>query len=470
MKKIMKEKDKKHKILFLGLFLFLLCFMMGCGNTGKKTDTQEQEEITGDGVDKAQAYDETKNMVFVSLDTEKKSVTLQDTENGVRYTLHYTGGTYVYNKSGSPMTMEQIEVGEIVEASFDYAESKLGRIQILKDSWVYEEVENPEINRSNFRMKIYDSNYKFNDRLFILSNEREIGINELNEEDVLTIRGIGKNVYSVTVDRGHGYIVLTGYENFVDGWVEVGSKVITRVTQDMILVAPEGDYVLTVEKNGFGGYKNITVLRDEEIQVDVSDLKEAALQSGNVRFSITPSDAKLYIAGEETDYSNLVALDYGTYKIKVTAEGYETYEGKLTVDNLVKNQEIKLTKTGGEDNTDSSDGASADSTASTDSSGSTEDYKVIINDPEGVEVYLDGAYVGKAPVSFKKKAGSHTITFRKDGYTTKSYTIEVDSEKKDLTMAFPALEAKKTTSSTKSSTATSVEDLASELLKTVLSN
>lgn len=466
---MLRKNVKKRKIVYLGLLLGLLFLAAGCGKAEKKPDIQNEKE-TAKG--STEAYDEVKNMVFVSLDKEMKSVILQDTESGVRYTLNYTGGTYVYNKSGSPVTMEQIETGELVEASFYYADSRLEKLQILKNAWVYEEVEDTKINRADFRMNIYDSNYKFSDRLFILSNGKELGINELNEEDVLTVRGIGKNVYSITVDRGHGYIVLTGYENFVDGWVEVGSKVITRVLKDMILVAPEGDYVLTVEKNGFGGYKNITVLRDEEIKVDVSDLKEAERQTGNVRFSIEPSSAKLYIAGEEKDYSNLIALDYGTYNVKVTAEGYEPYEGKITVDNLVKEQEIKLTKKGGGANEDNS---SDNNTNNTNSEGSTApaspeettNYKVIVNGPEGAEVYLDGAYVGRAPVSFQKKAGSHTLTFRRDGYITKSYTIEVDSEKKDLTMAFPNLEAK-TTASSKNNTA-SMEDIAKEMLDTILS-
>lgn len=467
---MLRRKRKKQKILLLGLLSGLLLFAMGCGKAGKKPDMQNGKETAQDSTDKAEAYDEVKKMVFVSLDKEAKSVILQDTESGVRYTLNYTGGTYVYNKSGNPITMEQIETGELVEASFYYTDSRLEKLQILKDAWIYEEVEDSKINRADFRMNIYDSNYKFNERLFILSNGKELGINELNEEDVLTVRGIGKNVYSITVDRGHGYIVLTGYENFVDGWVEVGSKIITRVLKDMILVAPEGDYVLTVEKNGFGGYKNITVLRDEEIKVDVSDLKEAERQTGNVRFSIEPSGAKLYIAGEEKDYSNLVALDYGTYNVKVTAEGYEPYEGKITVDNLVKEQEIKLTKKGGGTDGDNSAGNNTNaegSTGSTAETGETTDYKVIVNSPEGAEVYLDGAYVGRAPVSFQKKAGSHTLTFRRDGYVTKSYTIEVDSEKKDLTMAFPNLEAK-TTASSKNNT-TSVEDIAKEMLDTILS-
>ena len=478
---MVQNKDKKLKILLFGLFFFLMFAAVGCGNSGKRTSVQNKnrDQATEDGIEQTEGYDEIKNMVFVKLDKEAKSVILQDVENGVRYTLNYTGGTYVYNKSGSPITMEQIGEGELVEASFDYADSKLGKLQLLKDAWVYEEVENTELNRANFRMRIYGSNYKFSDRLFILSNGKELGLNELNEEDVLTIRGIGKSVYSITVERGHGYIVLTGYENFVDGWVEVGSKVIRRVVQDMILVAPEGDYVLTVEKNGFGGYKNITVLRDEETKVDVSDLKEAAVRSGNIRFSITPSEAKLYIAGVETDYSNLVALDYGIYKIKVTADGYETYEGKLTVDDLVKEQKIELKKTGGESDTDntssdntssdnaSSDNTSAENTNSSDGPGETEDYKVIINGPEGAEVYLDGAYVGRAPVSFKKTAGSHTLIFRRDGYTTKTYTIEVDSEKKDLTMAFPDLEKKTTTTSSTNSN-TSLKDVANELLDSIL--
>lgn len=460
------KNSKKYRILLLGLAFLLLFVAAGCGKEKEKKNAKES--TAKDGSQKTEEFDEVKDMVFVALDSEKKNVILQDVENGVRYTLTYTGGTYVYNKSGSPITMEQIKTGELVEASFNYKESKLGKLQILKDAWVYEEAKDIEIDRANFRMNILDTTYKFGERLFIVSNGREIGINELNEEDVLTIRGIGKNICSVSVERGHGYIVLTGYDNFVGGWVEVGTKVITRVTENMILVAPEGDYQITVEKNGFGGYKNITVIRDEEIKVDVSDLKEAALQSGNVRFSITPSGAKLYIAGQETDYSNLVALDYGTYKIKVTAEGYETYEGKITVDNLVKEQEISLTKTGSNESPEETTTSSG--TESSSGSDSTEEYKVIINDPEGVEVYLDGAYVGKAPVSFKKTAGSHTVTFRKDGYTTKSYTIEVDSEKKDLTMAFPALEAKSTTGSTSSSTTSSMEELAGKLLDSVLSN
>ena len=66
-------------------------------------------------------------------------------------------------------------------------------------------------------------------------------------------------------------------------------------------------------------------------------------------------------------------------------------------------------------------------------------YKVYIDTPEGVEVYLDGNYIGISPVSFAKKPGTHTITLRKNGYVTRSYTIEIDKEEKDVTYSFADL-------------------------------
>ena len=44
-----------------------------------------------------------------------------------------------------------------------------------------------------------------------------------------------------------------------------------------------------------------------------------------------------------------------------------------------------------------------------------------------------------SPVSFAKKPGTHTITLRKTGYVTRSYTIEIDSEEKDVTYSFADL-------------------------------
>jgi hypothetical protein len=53
---------------------------------------------------------------------------------------------------------------------------------------------------------------------------------------------------------------------------------------------------------------------------------------------------------------------------------------------------------------------------------------------------VDGEEVGEVPCSFDKVKGSHTITFTRDGYATKSYSIYVDGNKKDKLYEFPELE------------------------------
>lgn len=419
------------------LFLLLACMLACCGKKEKPVAVEEETKI------ETAAYDEVLNMVFLGADYEAKTVTLQDISGGTRYVLNYNGGTLINTAYGSPITMEQVKQGELVQASFYYKNSRLKELSLLKDAWEISETKDVVIDRTKNRMEILKKNYRFDDKIAVFSENMLIDLPQVHETDVLTLRGIGNQVYSVTVNSGHGYIVLQGYDSFVGGWVEVGSRIITSIKEDMIIVAPEGEYKLTVEKNGFGGYKNIVVKRDQETEVDVSDLKEEALQTGNIRFHIEPSDAVLKIAGEKKDYSELVPLEYGVYKVVVTADGYQNYEDNITVDSLLKSVEISLekdgeTETAGEETEEDKNDTSEDSEDTSEETGN----KVKITAPEGFEVYFDGEYKGVAPVNFRKVSGSHTVTLRKDGYVTKSYTVEIDTAKEDISMAFPELEKK----------------------------
>jgi hypothetical protein len=81
-------------------------------------------------------------------------------------------------------------------------------------------------------------------------------------------------------------------------------------------------------------------------------------------------------------------------------------------------------------------GTLSSGTASTVISG---DKKILIEQPAGAMVYIDGAYVGVAPVSTQKVTGAHVITLSREGYQTKSYTVNISSEGGDVTFSFSAL-------------------------------
>ena len=64
------------------------------------------------------------------------------------------------------------------------------------------------------------------------------------------------------------------------------------------------------------------------------------------------------------------------------------------------------------------------------------DHTITVSAPEGAEVYLDNVYKGIAPCSFTKIIGSQTISLRKDGYTTKSYSVDVLDDGEDVKLRF----------------------------------
>ena len=54
-------------------------------------------------------------------------------------------------------------------------------------------------------------------------------------------------------------------------------------------------------------------------------------------------------------------------------------------------------------------------------------------------MYVDGEYVGIVPTNFKKESGNHEVSFRKEGYETRSYTLYFEDDDKNLTFSFAGL-------------------------------
>lgn len=167
-------------------------------------------------------------------------------------------------------------------------------------------------------------------------------MSEISNQDELIVRGNENTVYSIEIIKGHGYVTLSNAEYFENGVVMIGSRIARKVVEDMIIEVPEGEYILEITKDGVGGSKNISVEKNEETRVDVGSLKGEAREKGSIRFMIEPSDAVLYIDGEQTDYKDLVKLNYGAYKLKVKAENYVTYSGDLLVSENYQKREIQL--------------------------------------------------------------------------------------------------------------------------------
>lgn len=446
MKKRSESTKNKKRSRYRGVFLMLaVVFSLGgCGlfsaenGTGENpASSPEPERVdTGFVVTGPESYDSADTAILVDRDEEENTVTFLNLDLGRRYTLSMDGTSRLYDKYGEAVSIDQIEKGDIVDITFLKSKKHLTTMQLSSQSWSNENVERYELDTGRGELQIGEDVYKLTSNTQYLSDGRNIEMIDLNEADVLSLQGLGNQILTVRVEKGHGYLRLENDEHFLGGWIEVGASLIQRITQDMLLLVPEGSYQVTVSNKGGGGEKSVVIKRNEETVLDIGDLEVPEPQTGMVLFSLSPSDAELYIDGEEANASGPIELEYGLHQLIARAEGYQSITQYIRVAQESAGFDVVLreVETGEEEDESSSE---SDSESIPDAV--TDYYKVYVDAPEGVEVYLNGHYVGIAPCSFLKEEGTHVIILRKEGYETRSYTIQVDDAEKDISFSFADL-------------------------------
>ena len=406
------------------------------GGAGATPSPEPEKVDTGFILTGPGSFDSADTAILVDRNEKENTLTFLNVDLGKQYTLSVDGTTGLYDKYGDAVSLEQIQKGDIVDITFLKSKKHLTTMQQSTKSWTYTDVEWYEVDAVKGEVKIGNEIYKLTSDTQYLSEGRNVEIMDLNAADVLSFQGVGNQIYTIFVEKGHGYLRLANDENFVGGWIEIGQSIIQRITEDMLLLVPEGNYEVNISNKGGGGIKNIEIRRNQETTLDIGDLEVPEPQTGMVLFSLNPSSAELYIDGEKTDASTPVTLEYGLHQLMARADGYQSITQYIRVAQESAAIDVVL------DTVEESEGEEEPSATSSPepSDPVTDYYKVYIDAPEGVEIYLDGNYVGISPCSFKKIGGSHVITLRKSGYETRSYTVQVDGEEKDLSFSFADLE------------------------------
>ena len=221
----------------------------------------------------------------------------------------------------------------------------------------------------------------------------------------------------------------------------------------MMVMVPEGNYDILISNRGITGVKNVTVGRNQEVTLDLSDI-EIKIDYSMVSISVEPEGAKVFIDGEKvTSIDTPVKLQYGIHEIIIRADGYETLSRYISVGSPTADVSFKLDKMDedldekeSKNSQSTSSGDTSSDTSSEGNSGTTEGQtentagaKIYIDAPANAEVYVDGNYVGIAPTSFLKKGQSMVITLRKAGCQTRSYTINIDDLENDSHYSFSDL-------------------------------
>lgn len=438
-------------------------------------------------------YDSADTATIRAVDTVNKTIRLRNHALGKNYTLNYDNTSMMYDAYGSALSASLLEQGQIVDVTFLKSSKMIATLSVNKDAWYIDSTRDHDLVRNDGTAVVKGSIYKIDPRTMVIAENQPALAEDVLSTDSVAVSGVGKDIYSVVVTSGHGYVSLSSdvveNQSLVGAWLELDNTVIHKISPNMLLSAPEGDYNLQIIGNGANYQSKVNVSRNQETVIDTSNVTIAKPKEGLITFEIIPENADVFVDGTRMLIGVPQTVVYGYHNLKVMADGYETQTKYLKVGTPKSVISIELEKTEDAASEASSEAAVEASTVKTDSaevssqsgssrkdissetvdvsklgssqtvSGNSSDssnsssssgtssaqnqvingHKIYIDEPNGAEVYFDGNYIGIVPTNVTKVSGNHEVIVKKDGYETKSYRIHIDAEESDLSYKFPDL-------------------------------
>ena len=437
-------------------------------------------------------YDSADTAAIRAIDTEKKQIRFRNHATGKTYTLDYDNTSMMYDARGTILSAQMLEVGEIVDVTFLKSSKHITTLNVSKDAWVIDSTRDHELVRNDGTARIKDEIYRIDNKTLVMADgDLAIAENVLST-DKIKVSGIGREIYSVIVTGGHGYVSLSSdvveEQSLVGAWIELDNEVIHKISPNMLLSAPEGQYNLQIIGNGANYQSEVNISRNQETVVDTSDITITKPKEGLVTFEIVPDSAEVFVDGKKVLTGVPQSVQYGYHNLKIMAEGYITQNRYLKVGTAKSIVSIELEKDSDDESSASSlsvNNAAVDnstaksslavknadasaltsknasaSTASTVSSNSSSDsankvisgYYIYFDKPVDAELYFDGYYIGTIPTSVQKVSGNHEVILKRSGYETISYRIKIDKSEDNVSYSFSDLVKKSEDSSSSSST------------------
>ena len=403
--------------------------LMGCG---KSSNYQKGQQQTAEPIE-TQSF----TGIITRIDKKLRQISVREIDTDVDTIMNYDASSEITDKYKEEIDGDELELGQIMETTYRTDDARVVSMKVPDDAWEYSDVDKFTFDTEECSMEVAGELYQYSEQTYFGSiDDKKIDMLELSDKDKLTVRGVGYKVYSVVRTEGHGYIHLLNYSDFLGGMINIDDDIILPVTKNMLITVSCGTYRITISKGAAKASKTVTVKEDKESTLDFSDYRKSVKNVGSVRFNVDPQGADLFINGTRIDYSKPISLNYGTYSVTASLNGYNTYTGRLTVAEADKTINISL-----EPKEDTTAAATAAPTATAKSQTRKIDSKhtISVTAPEGAEVYLDNVYKGIVPCKFTKVIGSQTITLSKTGYETKSYSIDILDDDKNAKLSFSDL-------------------------------
>lgn len=421
-----KQKEKKVIpmmmviVVIVGFFIGVASFCMAYTYMmSDETSEPTEDRFSANGVLKqaqANLIGSDIDAVVKSIDKEANTIVFYNLKNDTSSTVNVTDTT-IFPKN---VTMDTIAVGDIYTYKFDKDEN-ITEIKTCQKSWTVEDI-GVSINTSAKLIKFSDTSskdnaeksYKYVEGLTSVSYKNQPKtLENISPLDYVKIKGYdnGKinRAYSIEILKSHGEIQFQNMDSISNAKIYINDKQYSMKSDSRVLLT-EGTYNVKVTgSNTMDITKQVNVVPDNPTVVDLSKIQ---VKTGVLNISSNVDGYKLYLNDKEQNTGESPLLEYGTYTVKATKDGYKDFTSSVTIDSDTNTLNIKMKKseTGGTLNLNSV--------------------------PSSAEIYIDGSYAGTGSVSRSVALGSYVVECKADGYNSDKKQINVSADGQVINLTF----------------------------------
>lgn len=421
-----KQKEKKVIpmmmviVIIVGFFIGVASFCMAYTYMmSDETSEPTEERFSANGVLKqaqANLIGSDIDAVVKAIDKEASTISFYNLKNDTNSTVNVTDKT-IFPKD---VTMDTVAVGDIYTYKFDKDEN-ITEIKNCQKAWTVEDI-GVSINTSAKLVKFSDTSskdnaeksYKYVEGLTSVSYKNQPKtLENISPLDYVKIKGYdnGKinRAYSIEILKSHGEIQFQNMDSISNAKIYINDKQYSMKSDSRVLLT-EGTYNVKVTgSNTMDITKQVNVVPDNPTVVDLSKIQ---VKTGVLNITSNVDGYKLYLNDKEQNAGESPLLEYGTYTVKATKDGYKDFTSSVTIDSDTNTLDIKMKKseTGGTLNLNSV--------------------------PSSAEIYIDGSYAGTGSVSRSVALGSYVVECKADGYNSDKKQINVSADGQVINLTF----------------------------------
>lgn len=430
-KKTIKKSSEKQFIKtmiitgVIGLSIMMITMLYVIKIFGsKKVNTPPKELLTETITPKSVPVSTTINGVVHGTLQEGKNIKIWDIKQEEYINIVIANETEIKDSYGKPMTAREIQVGEIMEVTYDIDTKIAVTIRKNTIAWTKTGVNGAEINHTNETITIGNEIYSYTSNLIVNNEEMEtIKINTIGEHDTLTLKGMDKTVWSITITQSPGYIKVFN-SPVEEGSIEIDNNRIYSLEEiNESIPLPAGEHKVVIKLRGYEPIvENVNITKDAVYNIDLKDAKQT-ISNLSINVVNTAKEYTAQIDNKRYKKGEIIKLPSGEYTLRITAKDFETFEQKVNLESGDQLIDVILQPK----NDSPENKKDNDKKDETEKPKQNKTVQIIIEtEPEGAQVYINGVHKGITPTLTGLKAGEYSVSIEKSGYSSLNTIIVVD--------------------------------------------